>query len=116
MTPILTYPDVDAAEAWLADAFGFAATGRIDGGGVQLDASGPLIIAPGHGRLERGDAIMIPVPNVDAHCAAAVAQGARIVNALATFPYGGRQYSAIDPWGHVWTFSQSIPDLEPDAG
>jgi len=27
-------------------------------------------------------------------------------------PYGERQYPALDPGGHVWTFSQSEADVE----
>ena len=29
------------------------------------------------------------------------------------FPYGERQYNAQDPAGHVWTFSESIADVDP---
>jgi uncharacterized glyoxalase superfamily protein PhnB len=29
------------------------------------------------------------------------------------YPYGERQYSAVDPGGHVWTFSESIADVDP---
>jgi uncharacterized glyoxalase superfamily protein PhnB len=27
--------------------------------------------------------------------------------------YGERQYSAEDPWGHRWTFSQTVADVDP---
>ncbi|MGO9885060.1 MAG: glyoxalase, partial [Solirubrobacteraceae bacterium] len=30
------------------------------------------------------------------------------------FPYGERQYNAIDLGGHHWTFSQSIADVAPE--
>jgi uncharacterized glyoxalase superfamily protein PhnB len=32
-----------------------------------------------------------------------------------TFPYGERQYTAKDLGGHVWTFSQSIVDVDPSS-
>jgi len=56
---------------------------------------------------------MVPVPDVDAHHAAAVAAGARVLNPPTTHPYGERQYSVIDPGGHRWTFSQSVADSDP---
>jgi uncharacterized glyoxalase superfamily protein PhnB len=31
----------------------------------------------------------------------------------ADYPYGERQYTAIDPAGHTWTFSQTIKDVDP---
>ena len=30
-------------------------------------------------------------------------------------PFGVRQYTAIDPGGHRWTFSQNIADVAPEA-
>jgi hypothetical protein len=38
---------------------------------------------------------------------------ARIVGSPTDYSYGVRQYSALDLGGHVWTFSQSIADLDP---
>jgi uncharacterized glyoxalase superfamily protein PhnB len=29
------------------------------------------------------------------------------------YPYGERQYSAVDVGGHHWTFSESIADVDP---
>lgn len=48
-------------------------------------------------------------------CARAEAAGGRIVSPPATFPYGERQYSVVDPGGHVWTFSQTVASVHPDA-
>jgi uncharacterized glyoxalase superfamily protein PhnB len=36
-----------------------------------------------------------------------------IVNPPADYPYGERQYTAEDPGGHHWTFSESIADVDP---
>ena len=56
---------------------------------------------------------MIRVADVDAHCARARTHGARIVNPPTDYPYGERQYTALDPSGRAWTFSQSIADVDP---
>jgi uncharacterized glyoxalase superfamily protein PhnB len=32
----------------------------------------------------------------------------------ADFPYGERQCTVQDPWGHRWTFSQTISDVAPE--
>ncbi len=40
--------------------------------------------------------------------------GATIMKALRDLLYGECQYTALDPWGHRWTFSQSIADLAPE--
>jgi len=36
-----------------------------------------------------------------------------LTDAPADHPYGERQYSAEDPAGHRWTFSQTIADVDP---
>ena len=43
----------------------------------------------------------------------AVARGARIVSPPTDYPYGERQYTAVDLGGHHWTFSQSLADVDP---
>jgi uncharacterized glyoxalase superfamily protein PhnB len=57
---------------------------------------------------------MVRVDDVDAHHARAAARGATIADAPQDFPYGERQYSAEDPGGHRWTFSQTIADVAPE--
>jgi uncharacterized glyoxalase superfamily protein PhnB len=41
--------------------------------------------------------------------------GATVLGTPTDYPYGERQYSALDPGGHRWTFSQSIADVDPAA-
>jgi uncharacterized glyoxalase superfamily protein PhnB len=53
------------------------------------------------------------VEDVDAHHERARAAGARILATPADHPYGERQYSAEDPAGHRWTFSETIADVDP---
>jgi uncharacterized glyoxalase superfamily protein PhnB len=42
------------------------------------------------------------------------ANGARIGMEPTDFEYGERQYSAEDPAGHHWTFSETIADVAPE--
>jgi uncharacterized glyoxalase superfamily protein PhnB len=42
-----------------------------------------------------------------------VAAGAQVVAEPATYPFGERQYSALDLGGHRWTFSQTLADSDP---
>jgi uncharacterized glyoxalase superfamily protein PhnB len=53
------------------------------------------------------------VDDVDAHRERARESGARILRAPETQMYGERQYTAEDPGGHRWTFSQSVADVDP---
>ena len=57
--------------------------------------------------------VMVRVDDVRAHCERARAHGARIVMEPTDFEYGERQYSAADPAGYVWTFSESVADVDP---
>lgn len=58
------------------------------------------------------DHVMVRVEDVDDHRARALAAGASVSEANDHF-YGERQYSAVDPSGRLWLFSQSIADLDP---
>lgn len=58
---------------------------------------------------------MVRVVDVDAHHARAVAGGASVSGPPTSFPFGERQYSAIDVGGHTWTFSQTETDVDPRA-
>jgi uncharacterized glyoxalase superfamily protein PhnB len=119
--PVLIYPDVRAAVAWLCEAFGFTERVRIgedhrsqltvgDGaviiGDVRQDRRPPR---PG----EVTHSVMVRVEDARAHCERARAHGARILAEPTDFPYGERQYTAEDPAGHHWTFSQTLADVAP---
>ena len=114
--PVLLYPDVPAAVAWLCAAFGFRERLRIATHRVQLHVGrGAIVVAQGPadaiGQRE-STSIMIRVSNVDAHFEVAARAGATVLGRPVSQPYGERQYSAADIGGHAWTFSQS----EGDAG
>lgn len=113
--PVLGYTDVTAAAAWLIAAFGFSERLRIGDHRVQLRfGDGDLILAAQPAaEAPPSFSLMLRVADADAHCARARAAGARILAEPATFPYGERQYSAADPAGYRWTFSQSVADVDP---
>jgi len=118
VTPVLEYPDVRAAVAWLRRAFDFQERLRIGTHRAQLMFGDGCVVvveqppnAPSSPRI--GDAVMIRVPNAVAHRAQALAAGALGVQAATDYPYGERQYSAEDPWGHRWTFSETLADVDP---
>ncbi len=49
--------------------------------------------------------------DIDGHCARARAAGAVIAAEPGDQFYGDRAYRAIDPEGHVWTFSMRVRDV-----
>jgi uncharacterized glyoxalase superfamily protein PhnB len=111
--PTLAYPDVAEATDWLCRAFGFRMRLRIGDHRAQLVlGDGAVIVTQGEGG-SAGHGVLVRVEDADAHHARAVAEGATIVDQPSDHPYGERQYSAEDPGGHHWTFSQSIADVDP---
>jgi uncharacterized glyoxalase superfamily protein PhnB len=118
--PVLAYPDVNQAAAWLCNAFGFSVRLRIGSHRVQLNVGEGAVILremrpnEANERLGEGQSITIRVEDVDAHCKRARIHGARITQDPATQAYGERQYNAGDYAGHSWTFSQSVADVHPE--
>jgi uncharacterized glyoxalase superfamily protein PhnB len=121
VTPVLTYPDVGEAVAWLSRVFGFVEHVRIGDHRAQLGfGDGALIVADdSHGRESPHDSgithsVLVRVDDVDRHHAAAQSAGAVTVTSPTDMPFGERQYTARDPAGHHWTFTQSIADVVPE--
>jgi uncharacterized glyoxalase superfamily protein PhnB len=118
--PVLTYEDVAEASEWLCRAFGFKERLRVGNHRVQLVfGDGAVIITAG--RRAKGDAdpvshaVHVRIDDADRHHAQAKRSGARIIQEPTDYPYGERQYSAVDLAGHHWTFSQSIADVDPTS-
>ena len=120
--PVLVYPDVRAAVAFLEDAFGFVERVQIgedhraqvsvgDGGVIIGDVRGERR-PPRPG--EETHAVMVRVEDARAHCERARERGAKILMEPTDFEYGERQYTAEDPAGHQWTFSQTLADVAPE--
>ena len=57
---------------------------------------------------------MVRVEDADRHYESALAFGARPVSVPTDHTYGERQYTVVDFAGHVWTFPQSIADVNPE--
>jgi uncharacterized glyoxalase superfamily protein PhnB len=119
--PVLYYPDVHAAAAWLCTAFGFTERLRIFDHRIQLNVGegGAIVVADGPGSSP-GDgtvsvSIMIRVQNADEHLAMATRGGAIVLTPIATHPFGERQYTVKDFAGHKWTFSQTVENIDPAA-
>ena len=115
--PVLAYHDVGKAVEWLCDAFGFVERLRIGSHRAQLrigDGAVAVTGGAGAGEVDSPDSVMVRVDDVDAHHARASERGARILGPPTDYPYGERQYTAQDPGGHRWTFSQTIADVAPE--
>lgn len=112
--PVLQYEDVPKAVAWLARAFGFRERLRIGDHRVQMlvDGGGALVVANGEGE-PRGQSILLRVEDVDAVCRRAQDAGALVAREPQDHPYGERQCTILDPFGHAWTLTQSIADVDP---
>jgi uncharacterized glyoxalase superfamily protein PhnB len=125
--PVLAYVDVPDAAEWLCRAFGFRERLRIEHHRAQLIFGDGAVIVTQLAAVDAdpGAAASVPAANtgmhgvhvrVDdlrAHHEQAVRSGARIVHPPTDHPYGERQYTAEDPGGHRWTFSESIADVDP---
>jgi uncharacterized glyoxalase superfamily protein PhnB len=113
--PVLGYADVGEAVAWLASAFGFRERLRIADHRAQLVIGGGAVVVTDGGAPAGGstDSVMVRITDLDRHCLRAAGAGAVILNPPATYPFGERQYTARDPWGHVWTFTETVADVDP---
>jgi uncharacterized glyoxalase superfamily protein PhnB len=120
--PVLIYPDVRAAVDWLTEAFGFVERVRIGEDHRSQLAVGDGAVILGDVRHDRRPpredevthSVMVRVDDARAHCEHAREHGARIVTEPTDFPYGERQYTAVDLAGHQWTFSETLADVAPE--
>lgn len=116
LVPVLGYPDVGEAIAWLTSAFGFTERWRAGDHRAQL-AVGPTAAIALTKRAEAGSAdhVMVRVPDVEGQVERARAHGATIVEEPTDYPYGERQCTILDHAGRAWVFSQSIADVAPES-
>jgi uncharacterized glyoxalase superfamily protein PhnB len=123
VTPVLIYPDVRAAVAWLDSAFGFEERVRIgedhraqlrvglDGAVVVADVRGEQV-APSGGVVTH--LVKVRVPDVDLAFGRARDFGARVLEEPTTFEYGERSCVLEDLGGHRWELTQTLRDVEPE--
>jgi uncharacterized glyoxalase superfamily protein PhnB len=120
--PVLVVADVRAAVAFLEDAFGFVERVQIgEDHRAQLSfGDGAVIVGDvRHDRRppragEETHSVVVRVDDARAHCEHAREHGAKILMEPTDFEYGERQYEAEDPFGHRWTFSETLRDVEPE--
>ncbi len=114
--PILSCRELTTSIEWLCKVFGFTERWRAGAHRAQLEYNGGVIVLS---KQEQGQelsvsSLLVRVDNVDQHYDQVKQFGVQILQAPADYPYGERQYTAIDLNGHVWTFSQSVADLAPE--
>ncbi len=116
MIPELPYPDIGEAIDWLSAAFGFSLRIRIGNHRAQMNVGDGAIvlIEQDPANPNRTGSVMVRVENVKEHHVRARQHGVQITRPPADYPYGERQYSAVDFAGHRWTFSESIADVAPE--
>jgi uncharacterized glyoxalase superfamily protein PhnB len=123
VVPVLTYPDVREAVAWLEAAFGFQERLQIgESHRSQMRVGDGAVIAadvrhekrpPREGEVTHS--VLVRVDDARAHCERARGHGARITMEPTDFEYGERQYACADPFGHQWTFTETLEDVDPAA-
>ena len=123
ITPVLVYPDVRAAVAWLEQAFGFEERVRIGEAHraqLRVGADGAMVVADVHGERVPPTAgsvtheLKVRVPDVDAAFARARDHGARVRQEPTTYEYGERSCVVEDLAGHRWELTQTVRDVAPE--
>ena len=123
VTPVLVYPDVRAAVAWLEAAFGFEERVRIGDthrAQLRVGADGAVVVADdGSDRVApqgtcHSHEIKVRVADVDAAFARARDAGARVLAEPTTFEYGERSCVVADLAGHRWELTETRRDVAPE--
>jgi uncharacterized glyoxalase superfamily protein PhnB len=121
--PVLVYPDVRAAVAWLSSAFGFAERTRVgDSHRAQMSIgdAGAMIVADAHGEQQPPHqgavthVLKVRVEDVAAWYERALAHGARVIEPPTVQVYGERECTIEDLAGHRWQFSETVRDVAPE--
>lgn len=125
----ISYLDPMAAYRWLEKAFGFEPYMLI------VDEAGNLV----HSEMTFGNGLIMVgsewdadhksprsvggantqsvhvdlSEDIDAHCERARAAGAEIIAEPSDQFYGDRTYRARDLEGHIWTFGQTVREMQP---
>lgn len=115
--PVLAYPDVTAAAKWLCEVFGFKIRLRIGSHRIQLSYDGcAIVVSQGHtpsSAAAASHSIMVRVTDIDEHFRNVQRGGGKVIGVPTSFPFGERQYTIEDVGGHLWTFSESLADIDP---
>jgi uncharacterized glyoxalase superfamily protein PhnB len=122
VVPVLSYPDVRAAVAWLSAAFGFIERTRIGESHraqMSIGADGAVIIAERRSEKPAQDdgvthLIRVRVEDVSAQFERARAYGARVLEPPTDREYGERDCTMADVAGHRWQFAETVRDVAPE--
>jgi uncharacterized glyoxalase superfamily protein PhnB len=123
VTPVLAYPDVPKAVAWLAGAFGFAERVRIGDSHrsqMSIGSDGAVIVCDSRGAQQPppegayDHVIKVRVEDVDAQFRRAKEFGAKVLREPTDREYGERDCLFEDLAGHRWEFSQTMHDVAPE--
>ena len=123
VTPVLFYPDVREAVAWLERAFGFGERVRIGEdhrAQLRVGEDGSIVVAdvrrdhvaPSGGVVTQE--IKVRVPDVDAAFERARDAGAKVLQEPHTWEYGERSGVVEDLAGHRWELTQTVRDVDPE--
>jgi len=121
--PVLMYPDVRAAVAWLSRAFGYIERVRIGEdhrSQMQIGDDGAVIVADDHGEQQPPQVgavthvIKVRVGDVEAQFERARTHGARVLQEPTDYEYGERECTLEDLAGHRWQFTQTMRDVAPE--
>jgi uncharacterized glyoxalase superfamily protein PhnB len=121
--PVLVYPDVRVAVAWLTAAFGFRERVRIGEGHraqLQVGADGAVIVAEARGEKQPPQPglvtheVKIRVDDVDAVFERARGLGATVLQEPVDREYGERECTLLDPAGHRWELTRTMRDVAPE--
>jgi uncharacterized glyoxalase superfamily protein PhnB len=123
VVPVLVYPDVRAAVAWLTEAFGFTervAIGESHRAQLGVGTDGAVIVADVGGSRRPPEAgavtcaVRVRVDDVAAVHDRALVAGATVLEPPTDREYGERECTVADPAGHQWLFSQTLRDVAPE--
>lgn len=122
VVPVLSYPDVRAAVAWLSAAFGFVERtqiGESHRAQMSIGADGAVIVAESRGEQPAQNAgvrhlIRVRVEDVTAQFERARAHGARVLEPPIDREYGERDCTVEDIAGHRWQFAETVRDVAPE--
>jgi uncharacterized glyoxalase superfamily protein PhnB len=121
--PVLVYPDVRAAVAWLTATFGFVERVRIGDdhrSQMQIGDDGAVIVADVDGERHAPQPgavthlIKVRVADVDAQFERARSHGAGVLQEPIEYEYGERECTLEDLAGHHWQFTQTMRDVAPE--
>jgi uncharacterized glyoxalase superfamily protein PhnB len=121
--PVLVYPDVREAVAWLAAAFGFVERTRIGEdhrAQLSIGDDGAMIVAdvggerwPPSGGVVTHE-LKVRVDDVAARYGRARDHGARVIEPPVDREYGERECTIEDLAGHRWQFTETVRDVAPE--